>query len=154
MSCLFSLESKTCVKRPLSTRPKLGFQDQLSLNAGLNDKKVSNIYIMAILVHVIEFHIGKVINRPPCQKAHMVTSLIFKGIEWGFRKYMSSKILGMVHQGLLAPQSLTLLIKVWHVKTIQRTLDNSNPYTLLYNWLLIAQILIKHIQGCVTKYFS
>ena len=26
--------SKTCVKRPLSKRPKFGFQDQLSLNAG------------------------------------------------------------------------------------------------------------------------
>ena len=28
------LYSKTCVKRPLSKRPKIGFQDQLSLNAG------------------------------------------------------------------------------------------------------------------------
>ena len=26
--------SKTCVKLPLSKRPKIGFQDQLSLNAG------------------------------------------------------------------------------------------------------------------------
>ena len=26
--------SKTCVKRPLSKRPKIGYQDQLSLNAG------------------------------------------------------------------------------------------------------------------------
>ena len=26
--------SKTCVKWPLSKRPKIGFQDQLSLNAG------------------------------------------------------------------------------------------------------------------------
>ena len=26
--------SKTCVKMPLSKRPKIGFQDQLSLNAG------------------------------------------------------------------------------------------------------------------------
>ena len=26
--------SKTCVKRPLSKRPKIRFQDQLSLNAG------------------------------------------------------------------------------------------------------------------------
>ena len=29
----FSHYSKTCVKRPLSKRPKIGFQDQLSLNA-------------------------------------------------------------------------------------------------------------------------
>ena len=26
--------SKNCVKRPLSKRPQIGFQDQLSLNAG------------------------------------------------------------------------------------------------------------------------
>ena len=26
--------SKTCLKQPLSKRPKIGFQDQLSLNAG------------------------------------------------------------------------------------------------------------------------
>ena len=34
--CMFStyLYSKTCVKQPLSKRPKIGFQDQLSLNAG------------------------------------------------------------------------------------------------------------------------
>ena len=30
-SCMYS---KTCVKRSLSKRPKIGFQDQLSLNAG------------------------------------------------------------------------------------------------------------------------
>ena len=29
-----STYSKTCVKRPLSKRPKFGFQNQLSLNAG------------------------------------------------------------------------------------------------------------------------
>ena len=28
--------SKTCVKRPFSKRPKNGFQDRLSLNAGQN----------------------------------------------------------------------------------------------------------------------
>ena len=31
---IFSWYSKTCVKQPLSKRPKIGFQDQLSLNAG------------------------------------------------------------------------------------------------------------------------
>ena len=36
----------------------------------------------------------------------VLTSLIFKGIEWGLRKYMSTKIRGMVHKGLLAPQGL------------------------------------------------
>ena len=29
-----SFYSKTCLKRPHSKRPKIGFQDQLSLNAG------------------------------------------------------------------------------------------------------------------------
>ena len=34
-SLLFwAMYSKTCVKRPLSKIPKIGFQDQLSLNAG------------------------------------------------------------------------------------------------------------------------
>ena len=33
---VFTLDnySKTCVKRPLSNRPKIGFKDQLLLNAG------------------------------------------------------------------------------------------------------------------------
>ena len=35
LSCKVSnLNSKTCVKRPLSKRPKIDFEDQLSLNAG------------------------------------------------------------------------------------------------------------------------
>ena len=54
-------------------------------------------------------HIGNVINRPPQQNAHMfrvLTSLILKEIDWGFRKYMSTKIHGMMHQGLLVPQGL------------------------------------------------
>ena len=33
-SHLMSLYAKTCLKRPLSKRLKIGFQDQLSLNAG------------------------------------------------------------------------------------------------------------------------
>ena len=34
-ACMQRLDySKTCVKGPLSKRPKIGFQDQLSLNAG------------------------------------------------------------------------------------------------------------------------
>ena len=32
--CWWPIYSKTCVKRPLSNRPKIGFQDQLWLNAG------------------------------------------------------------------------------------------------------------------------
>ena len=32
--------SETCVKRPLSKRPEIGFQDQISLNAGQKDCKM------------------------------------------------------------------------------------------------------------------
>ena len=69
---------------------------------------------MAILVRVMKIHIGNVINRPPRQNAPMfrvLTSFILKGIDWGFRKYMSTKIPSMVHQGLLAPQGLLLFLK-------------------------------------------
>ena len=79
----------------------------------LNDKSVSNIYFMAIPVHVIKFHKGIVINRPPRQKAPMVrvlASLIFKRIEWGFRKYMSTQNPGMVHQDLSTAQGLPWLL--------------------------------------------
>ena len=34
MELVFLEYSKTCVNMPLSKRPKIGFQDQLSLNAG------------------------------------------------------------------------------------------------------------------------
>ena len=67
------------------------------------------IYFMAILVRVMKIHIGNVINRPPRLNAHMLRvlpSFILKRIELCFRKYMSTKVPGMVHQGLLAPQGL------------------------------------------------
>ena len=32
--CRYIINSKTCAKRPLSKRQKIGFQDQLSLNEG------------------------------------------------------------------------------------------------------------------------
>ena len=34
VTSLHTVYSKTCVKRLLSTRPQIGFQDQLSLDAG------------------------------------------------------------------------------------------------------------------------
>ena len=39
----FKTYSKTCVKRPLPKRPKIGFQDQLSLNAGQKYSAKGNI---------------------------------------------------------------------------------------------------------------
>ena len=41
--------SKTCVKRPLSKRPKNGFQDQLSLTAGQRDCRMFQVEHSAIL---------------------------------------------------------------------------------------------------------
>ena len=41
--------SKTCVKLPLSKRPKNGFQDQLSLNAGQNFCRMLQLEHSAIL---------------------------------------------------------------------------------------------------------
>ena len=64
---------------------------------------------MANFVHVLKFHLGNVINRPPRVKAPMVralTSFIFKGIKLDFRKYMFTNIPGMVQHGLLAPKGL------------------------------------------------
>ena len=64
---------------------------------------------MAIFVRVMKIHIGNVINRPPRQNTPMfrvLSNFILKGTEKGFRKFMSTKIPRVVHQGLLAPQGL------------------------------------------------
>ena len=46
--------SKTCVKRPLSKRQKIGFQDQLSLNAGQKYCKMLQGEHSAILLTFIK----------------------------------------------------------------------------------------------------
>ena len=64
---------------------------------------------MTHFVYTVKWHIGNVFNKPPHQNAptdRVLTSVILKGIEWAFRKVYPTKIPGMVHQGLLAPQSL------------------------------------------------
>ena len=48
------LHSKTCVKRPLSKRPKIGFQDQLSLNAGQKYCRMLPLEHSAILLTFIK----------------------------------------------------------------------------------------------------
>ena len=68
-------------------------------------KKISYAYFWRI----VKWHIGNVFNKPPRQNAptdSVLSSVILKGIEWAFRKVYPTKIPGMVHQGLLAPQSL------------------------------------------------
>ena len=49
--------SKTCVKRPLSKRPKIGFQDQLSLNAGQKYCRMLHLEHSAILSTFIKLPI-------------------------------------------------------------------------------------------------
>ena len=64
---------------------------------------------MTHFVYTVKWHMGNVFNKPPCQNApsvRVLTSVILKGIEWALRKVYHTKIPGMVHQGLLAPQSL------------------------------------------------
>ena len=76
----------------------------------LSMKKLSYAYFMTHFVYTVKWHIGNVFDKPPRQNAptdSVLTSVILKGIEWAFRKVYPTKIPGMVHQGLLAPQSLT-----------------------------------------------
>ena len=47
-------DSKTCVKWPLSKRQKIGFQDQLSLNAGLKYCRMLQREHSAILLTFIK----------------------------------------------------------------------------------------------------
>ena len=64
---------------------------------------------MTHFVYTVKWHIGNVFNKLAHQNApadRVPTSVILKGIEWAFRKVYPTKIPGMVHQGLLAPQSL------------------------------------------------
>ena len=42
--------SKICVKRPLSIRPKIGFQDQLSLNAGQKYCRMEHSAILSTFI--------------------------------------------------------------------------------------------------------
>ena len=50
--------SKTCLKRPLSKRPKMGFQDQLSLNAGQKYCRMLQGEHSAILRPALSYHIA------------------------------------------------------------------------------------------------
>ena len=70
----------------------------------LSMKKKSNAYFMTHFVYTVKWHIGNVFNKRPHRQ-----SVILKGIEWAFRKVYPTKIPGMVHQGLLAPQSVAIL---------------------------------------------
>ena len=63
--------SKTCVKRPLSKRPKNGFQDQLSVNAGQKYCRMLPLEHSAILLTFIKvpFSIKTFVFSSPEPKA-------------------------------------------------------------------------------------
>ena len=66
--------SKTCVKRPLSKRPKIGFLDQLSLNAGQTYCRMLQVEHSAILSTFI-----KHIKLPNVIKIYVLSI-----VEWPF----------------------------------------------------------------------
>ena len=64
---------------------------------------------MVILMKFATCHVRNAFKRPLRPNAptvRVLTSVILKGIEWTFRKLYPSKIPGMVHQGLMAPEGL------------------------------------------------
>ena len=72
-------------------------------------KNIPNVDFMAILMKLATCHVRNAFKRPLRPNAPTVkvlTSVILKGIGWVFRKLYPTKIPGMVHQGLLAPQRL------------------------------------------------
>ena len=53
--------SKTCVKRPLPKRPEIGFQDQLSLNAGQKYCRMAECSMGSILQYfrpLLSYHLS------------------------------------------------------------------------------------------------
>ena len=74
-------------------------------------KSISHVYFMAILMKLATCHVRNTFERPLRPNAptvRVLTSVILKGIGWAFRKLYPTKIPGMVHQGLLAPQRLVI----------------------------------------------
>ena len=72
-------------------------------------KNIPNVDFMAILMKLATCHVRNTFGRPlrpNTPTVRVLTSVILKGIGWAFRKLYPTKIPGMVHQGLLAPQRL------------------------------------------------
>ena len=72
-------------------------------------KNIPNVDFMAILMKLAICHVRNAFKRPLRPNAptvRVLTSVILKVIGWAFRKLYPTKIPGMVHQGLLAPQRL------------------------------------------------
>ena len=72
-------------------------------------KIIPNVDFMAILMKLVTCQVRNAFKkplRPNAPTVRVLTSVILKGIGWAFRKSYPTKIPGMVHQGLLAPQRL------------------------------------------------
>ena len=72
-------------------------------------KNIPNVDFMVILMKFATCHVRNAFKRPlrpNTPTVRVLTSVILKGIGWTFRKLYPSKIPGMVHQGLLAPEGL------------------------------------------------
>ena len=72
-------------------------------------KNIPNVDIMAILMKLTTCHVRNAFKRPLRPNAptvRVLTSVILKGIGCAVRKLYPTKIPGIVHQGLLAPQRL------------------------------------------------
>ena len=68
--------SKTCVIRPLSRRPKIGFQDQLSLNAGQKYCRILLTFIklpFVIKIFVLSIFLVAVLHLFYCIHVHCTT---------------------------------------------------------------------------------
>ena len=71
-------------------------------------KNIPNVYFMVILMKLATCtYVTHSKGRcPSAPTVRVLTSVILMGIGWAFRKLYPTKIPGMVHQGLLAPQRL------------------------------------------------
>ena len=72
-------------------------------------QNIPNVDFMAIFMKLATCHVRNAFKRPLLPNtptARVLTSVILKEIGWAFRKLYPTKIPGMVHQGLLAPQPL------------------------------------------------
>ena len=75
-------------------------------------KNIPNVDFMEILMKFATCHVRNAFKRPLRPNAptvRVLTSVILKGIGWAFRKLYPSKIPDMVHQGLLAPEGLSMV---------------------------------------------
>ena len=85
---LYSLKkytySKICVKQPLSKRPKIGFQDQLSLNADQKYCRMHSAIFLTFIklpfvikVFVLSGHFTQVLLYTVCHKSDITKTLYF-----------------------------------------------------------------------------